>query len=74
MITSHSRGHLIFTLNGIDWFFSDTKKPYRDNRPCKKCGKFPTKEGYDACLGYIEGAASACCGHGVTDKDVRKKG
>ena len=26
---------------------------------------YPTKEGYDACLGYIEGAMSACCGHGV---------
>lgn len=25
----------------------------------------PTKEGYDACLGFIEGAKSACCGHGV---------
>jgi hypothetical protein len=27
----------------------------------------PTKEGYDACLGYIEGAKSACCGHGVEE-------
>ena len=34
-------------------------------RPCKRCGCSPTKEGYDACLGYIEGATSACCGHGV---------
>jgi hypothetical protein len=25
----------------------------------------PTKEGYDNCLGHIEGVASACCGHGV---------
>ncbi len=33
--------------------------------PCKRCGKLPTPEGYDACLGYLPGVASACCGHGV---------
>lgn len=25
----------------------------------------PTKEGYDACIGYVEGVKSACCGHGI---------
>lgn len=30
-----------------------------------KGGRMPIKEGYDACLGYIDGVKSACCGHGV---------
>ena len=30
----------------------------------------PTKEGYDACLGHIDGAKSACCGHGVEEPYV----
>jgi len=33
--------------------------------PCPKCGKMPTKEGYDACIGYVPGATSVCCGHGL---------
>lgn len=35
------------------------------DRPCPKCGRLPTLEGYDACMGHVEGAASVCCGHGV---------
>lgn len=45
--------------------YSDTHTICDDSRPCKRCGCMPTKEGYDACLGHIEGATSACCGHGV---------
>ena len=30
-----------------------------------RCGRYPTPEGYDACMGYISGASAACCGHGV---------
>jgi len=30
----------------------------------------PTPEGYDHCLGHIDGAVSACCGHGVEDPYV----
>ena len=30
----------------------------------------PTKEGYDACLGHVKGAKSACCGHGVEESYV----
>jgi hypothetical protein len=36
-----------------------------EERPCTRCGKSPTPEGYDACLGFIEGAKAACCGHGI---------
>lgn len=32
----------------------------------------PTKEGYDACLGYIKGAKSACCGHGIEEPYFRE--
>lgn len=68
MITAYCRGHKIIWNKG-NWFFADTKEPFKepfkDKRPCKKCGKMPTKEGYDACLGYIPGVSAACCGHGV---------
>jgi hypothetical protein len=38
-----------------------------------KCGKMPTPEGYDACLGYIDGVISACCGHGVEKQILIKE-
>lgn len=33
-------------------------------RPCAKCGKYPTKEGHDTCLGTLGHVINACCGHG----------
>lgn len=39
---------------------------FRDNRPCTYCEKLPTPEGYDACIGFLPGVESACCGHGVS--------
>ncbi|MDD5016523.1 MAG: hypothetical protein PHO15_00310 [Eubacteriales bacterium] len=66
MATGHMRGHAIYfdETAGV-WKYSDTGAQADDSRPCKRCGRYPTKEGYDACLGYIEGVTSACCGHGV---------
>ena len=72
MIKSHSRGWEIY-YDGINWRYSDTNEIMNDTRPCKKCGRSPTKEGYDACLGHIEGAKSACCGHGVEKTYIVKQ-
>ena len=72
MITSLSRGNLIIYKNDA-WVYEDGT-PADIDRPCKKCGKMPTKEGYDACLGYVEGVSSACCGHGVEEPYVITKG
>ena len=69
MITSYSRGHKIY-YDG-EWKYSDNGLPMNNLRPCKRCGKYPTKEGYDHCLGYIEGATSACCGHGVIEGYIK---
>ena len=68
MPTSYERGHPIYwnEEEGL-WFYTDNNKPVNDKRKCKHCGKPATKEGYDACLGFIEGASSACCGHGVEE-------
>ncbi|WP_427340876.1 hypothetical protein [Caloranaerobacter sp. DY30410] len=63
---SYVRGHLC-EWNGTEWVYSDTKESIKNERPCARCGKMPTTEGYDQCLGYIEGAVSACCGHGVEE-------
>ena len=65
-ITSYSRGHLI-EWDGLRWVYVDNKGSCMEDRPCANCGKMPTTEGYDACLGYVEGATSACCGHGKED-------
>ena len=64
MVKSNSRGWDIYH-DGINWRYSDNDEIFDDSRPCKRCGKHPTKEGYDACLGYIKGATHACCGHGI---------
>jgi len=69
LTTSYSRGHKIYYKNNR-WYYCDNNEEYNDKRPCKKCGNFPTKEGYDSCIGYINGAKSACCGHGVEDKYI----
>ena len=42
-------------------------------RSCKRCGRLPTKEGYDNCLGYIKGVIAACCGHGVEEGYILRK-
>lgn len=65
MAKGYSRGWEIY-YDGNNWRYSDNHQLLDTMRPCAKCGKTPTKEGYDACLGYIKGVQSACCGHGVS--------
>lgn len=67
-VKSYTRGHAVETIDGI-WCFSDTKEPCREEekefkRPCKHCGKSPTEDSHDACLGNLIGVRNACCGHG----------
>jgi hypothetical protein len=69
MSTSYSRGWKTY-FDGEIWRYCDNNNPLNEYRQCKKCGRSPTKEGYDACLGYIEGAKSACCGHGVSNNFI----
>ena len=64
MVTGYKRGHPI-CYDGSKWVYADNGHSITEERPCARCGRMPTKEGYDACLGYIPGATSACCGHGV---------
>jgi hypothetical protein len=47
--------------------------PSDGNRECKRCGCKPTDEGYDACIGFMHGVKSACCGHGVVDPILIKE-
>jgi len=64
-VLSHSRGHAIY-FDGSEWRYVDNEKLLRDEeRACIRCGKLPTPEGFDACMGHIENATSVCCGHGV---------
>jgi hypothetical protein len=79
LVTSDTRGWQIYIrryrfLGNFYWVepwrYSDTDEPFdsvRDRRPCKRCGRGPTPEGDDACLGHIEGVKAACCGHGYQD-------
>lgn len=59
----------MFYDNGT-WKYCDTKEIMDDSRTCPRCGRMPTPEGYDACLGHIEGATAACCGHGIWEPKV----
>jgi len=65
-VWAYQRGHKI--IYNDDWVYADNKQSISIERPCIRCGKMPTKEGYDACLGYIKGIKSACCGHGIKQK------
>lgn len=73
--SSHCRGNPVcynFTTN--KWEYGDGVA-FEDepDRPCIRCGKKPTKEGHDACLGHIPGVKSACCGHGVSEPILMKE-
>jgi len=70
MVKSYSRGWEIY-YDGENWRYADTNEIVNNNRPCKRCSCPPTKEGYDACLGYIKNVKSACCGHGVEEKYIK---
>ena len=61
---SHDRGHEI-EWDGTRWVYSDSYMLSDGQRTCIRCGQGPTKKGYDLCLGYVPGAISACCGHGI---------
>lgn len=72
MALSHLRGNPI-VYNGEKWAYVDGGS-IDEERPCVRCGRMPTPEGHDACLGEIEDARAACCGHGVEDKYVIRRG
>lgn len=65
-VTTHRRGH-VTEWRGDQFVYADTGEPADHDRPCIRCGRGPTPEGHDACLGHIPGANSVCCGHGVHD-------
>ena len=69
LLYGYSRGHEIYTENGKDWMFSDTNEPYKDNRPCIKCGVLVNEKEPDPCLGMLPDVTFACCGHGVKGQD-----
>ncbi len=72
MIHSFSRGWEI-TYENNQWVWLDTREPIKENeRPCKRCGCLPTKDGHDACIGKLKNVESACCGHGVEEPYVVK--
>lgn len=66
---AYSRGWPIVHIGGR-WVYEDTGMPDDGQRACRLCGRKPTAGGHDACIGHIEGAVSACCGHGVEEPYV----
>ena len=48
-------------------YMDNGKRLQDENRPCIRCGKYPTANGHDACVGIVKGAESVCCGHGITE-------
>jgi|SRR5688572_27332871 len=76
-VTGYVRGHKAY-YDGKAWRYADTRQLTAHEggieRPCPKCGAMPTPEGYDACMGYIEGATSVCCGHGVEQGYIVRDG
>ena len=68
-VAAHNLGHKIFWDGNSDCWRYDDDNTKCDTHPraCIRCKKLPTKEGYDACQGYVPGATSVCCGHGVSE-------
>lgn len=68
VLVGYMRGHKIITTDGHTWKYADTGEECDDSRPCKRCGRYPTEKGHDACVCDMEGVRNACCGHGVKGK------
>lgn len=64
---SHLKGYpIVFDNAQWKWLWEDTGVPIDDApRVCRRCGRSPTAEGHDACLGTLPRVKKACCGHGV---------
>ena len=60
---SYSRGHPIEYVSD-QWRYMDNHQRVDVVRPCTRCGRLPTEQGHDACLGHLGSVSSACCGHG----------
>jgi hypothetical protein len=68
MITSNYYGNEVtYDENTEKYYYKDTGECISDvdYKPCKLCGKKPTKEGHDACIANLPGVKFACCGHGM---------
>lgn len=63
--TAHKMGHKVAYIDGR-WSYLDDLSDAEIERACVKCGLMQI-DGYDPCIGYVEGAISVCCGHGVND-------
>lgn len=72
MAITYFRGHKCY-FDGESWRYFDNDEKVDERRVCKKCEKVPTQEGYDACLGQIPQAVSACCGHGIHKGYIMKE-
>lgn len=63
-VRSFQRGWPVHKDKKKGWVYSDDLSSADIERSCKLCGLDPTSKGYDACLGYVRGCKSVCCGHG----------
>lgn len=69
------RGHEVRWIEAEKcWVYADDGSPTEIERQCKRCGRPPTAEGHDACLGEIPGVTAACCGHGVLNAEYFETG
>ena len=50
--------------NGAPTSYEERARLQWKERPCGRCGRYPTPEGHDPCLGALPGVSNACCGHG----------
>jgi len=70
---SHIRGNeIVMNWETGAWHYASDGALADHDRPCPRCGLMPTPEGYDACLGFIPGIDSACCGHGIDEGYTNK--
>lgn len=79
-VTSKNRGwSTYYDEENKVWRYSDNNQIVSEERECAHCRKKPILINgiyVDACIGYLKGFKSVCCGHG-NKKDkifVRKKG
>ena len=60
-------GYAVLRRPGKPDSYIDSGKPIEIPcaRPCPKCGRFQSPQGFDPCIANLPGVLAACCGHGV---------
>lgn len=76
-----NRGHEIIVVDNKGYYSDDfeiafIREGYEhlwNERPCKRCGHYPSGKGHDYCIQDLPDVEFACCGHQIGNSYIKFK-